>query len=357
MSDPVSEVVDPELANPPVSFDGPLPEKAALLMTDEKNVARVVSRHIMKPRDPYVSEWNWASEAGDPCIRRLAYHRLYPERAVGSHEELAFIFRHGKFVEIEAMDELKEAGYEVVEQQRPYVDRRIKVKGKIDGKLVMHFGAKRHNVPFDIKGYSPWIWNSVNTAKDFLENDRPYLRKVIGQLTLYMLMDDAVTGGESVSLLYLKNKLTGMPKQIVIPLDRAYGMWIWKRLRVVNEHVRQKKLPPRIPYDENVCGRCPWRATCLSEMPAGASPLVLDPEKASELLDLLREREKLDPQRKAFKEVDDRVKEMVKGEAKIILAEFIISGKEIQKKAFSVKESSYWKTDIVNVKKPQESEG
>jgi len=314
----------------------------------EKDVARVVAGHVAKPREPYISEWNWASDAGHPCVRYLAYRRLYPERALPISEDLAFTFRRGHYVEREALDELRDAGYELVEQQRPFTDRRLKVKGKIDCKVVLHVQNWTHKYPLEIKSYAPGTWKAVKTARDFLDSGIPYLMAVPAQVTLYLLIDQ--TAGQE-ALLYMKNKLTGLPKQMVIPLDSKYAMWLWKRLRVVNEHVRRKKLPERIKYDEGICGRCAFRATCLQEMPAGPSPLVLDPERHGELLDLLAERERLHPLSKAYEEVHDRVKEIVKGIPKLIVGDWIVTGQEITMPPQNRKGYTYWRASVVNVKK------
>jgi hypothetical protein len=330
-----------------------------------RGIAKTVIAHVAKPRDVYVSEWNWASEAGHPCLRFLAYRRLYPERALAHSEELAFIFRHGKYMEDEALDDLKSAGYELVEQQRSFTDRKLRCKGKIDAKIVLHTNGRTGKHPLEIKAYAPTTFARIHKVSDFIESDLPYLQTVPAQLTLYLMLDETAA---REGILFIKNKLTSIPKEIVVPIDQKYGLWIWRRLRIVNDHVRRKKLPPRIPFEENVCGRCPFRATCLQEMPAGPSPLVLDPEKMSDLMDLLAEREKLDPMRKTFEEVDARVKEIVRGHPKVIVGDWIVSGKEIEqhrldtkampddvKKQYS-KAVTYWRTSIVNVRKPAERE-
>lgn len=346
---PAEPTIEREYVTPPkLSQEIRADSMTAALMGHDKNVARVVAAHYQKPREPWISEWNWASEAGDPCVRMLAYRRLKPEAALPPSEDLAFTFKHGHWVEKEALDELAGAGYEIVEQQRPFTDRKMKVRGKIDGKIVLRFERPR-KLPFEIKGYAPNTWKRINTVQDLVDSDLPYLKKVPAQMMLYLMLDPEGQKGDA-GILYLKNKLSGQPKQIVVPLDTGYAMWLWKRIRLVNEHVRRRKLPPRIEYDEAVCGRCPFRHVCLGEMPAGASPLVLDPERQSELLELLRERERLDPLRKQFEEVDDRVKELVKGHPKIILGDYIITGKEIEVGPQQKKGYTFWKKSILNVR-------
>lgn len=361
---PTDPVISAAIAVPPSAFDH-LPAQGtlafALLNDPSKDVSRVVTKHFSKPHEPWYSEWNSASEAGDPCIRRVGYQRLHPEQALPDSDDLAFTFRHGHWIEKEIYAELAEAGYEVIEQQRTFVDQELRVKGKIDGKIIMNWNGARYKPPFDAKGYAPDTWNNINSAKDFLDSDRPYLKKVPAQITLYLVMDKEQTS--KVGMVYMKNKITGRPKQVVIPMVDAYVDWLMTRIRMLNEYVAAKKLPPRIEYDEKVCGKCPFRAVCLKEMPPGVdNPVVLNPEQQAELLELIEEREKLDPARKHFKHLDDKISDIVKGHPKIILGNFIISGKWISQERINSKimpekvrkkylgETTYWKKDIVSIR-------
>jgi len=362
---PASEpVIEKEIASPPPVFDEPVDPESfayAVLHDPDKNISRTVSKFFTRHRDPYYSEWNSASEIGDPCIRRIVYQRLSPELALPEPPDLMFIFKHGHWVEKEVYAELAEAGYEVVEQQRPFVDRDLKIKGKIDGKIVMKWKGRTYRPPFDAKGYSPAIWSSVDSAKDFLESDQPFLKKVPAQITLYNVLDKE--NEAKVGLVYMKNKVTGQPKQVAIPLVQSYVDWLLKRTRMVNDFVARKELPPRIEYDETVCEKCPFRAACLKETPRGAlNPVVLDPEKEAKLLGMLQERERLDPLRKSFKDLDGRISAIVRGHSKIIIGDFVISGKWVTEirlnqeaipaktKKKYMKDNTYWKKKITNLK-------
>jgi CRISPR/Cas system-associated exonuclease Cas4 (RecB family) len=298
---------------------------AHTLTQPDLRVDRVVSRTFQKARYPWISEWTGASDAGDPCIRKLAYQRLYPEQALPDDGEMAFLFKHGQWVEKETYAEMAEAGYEIVEQQRPFHDRELMVKGKIDGKLILHHNGKRMRPPFEIKGYAPTTWNRVDSAKDILESSAGYLRKVPAQVMLYMVLDKDQDA--DAAILYMKNKLTGKPKVVVVPRDEAYASWLLKRLRVLHEYVVKKELPPRIEFDETVCGKCPFRGVCLQEMPPGVNnPVVLDPEKQGELHELLQDWWRLNPMRKEWEEADERIKSIVRGHPKIIIGDFIVTG-------------------------------
>lgn len=361
---PVDPPISGEIAYPPAeSFTAPFVEGtlAHHLTLPASRPDRVVSSTFQKQRYPWVSEWTGAADAGDPCIRKLAYQRLDPERALPDDGEMAFLFKHGQWVEKETLAEMAEAGYEVVEQQRPFHDRELMVKGKIDGKLILHHNGRRFKPPFEIKGYAPTTWDRIDTAKDMLESNAGYLKKVPAQVMLYLVLDkeqDADAG-----ILYMKNKLTGKPKTVIVPRDEKYAAWLLKRLQMLRDYVQRKVLPPRIDFDESVCGKCPFRHVCLQEMPPGVNnPVVLDPAKAAILLELLETWWKLNPDRKVWTEVDKKISAIVRGHPKIIVGDFVVTGtpgtqtridtdsiSDEHRKLYE-KTTPTWRKGIVNVK-------
>lgn len=326
-SAPPVPTIPKEIAFPPeASFTAPFVEGslAHALIQPESRVDRVIERTFKKERYPWLSEWTGAADAGDPCIRKLVYQRIMPEAAIPDDGEMAFLFKHGQWVEKEVYAEMAEAGYEVVEQQRPFHDESLMVKGKIDGKLVLHHGGKRIRPPVEIKGYAPATWERLNSARDMLESEAGYLKKVPAQVMLYLVLDKEQEADSAI--LYMKNKLTGKPKIIVVPRDDTYAGWLLARLKMVREYVLKRELPPRIEFEATSCGKCPFRGVCLQEMPAGPNPLVLDPEKAAMLHELLTLWWDTNVARKVWHEVDEKIKAIVHGHRKIILGDFIITG-------------------------------
>ena len=226
-----------------------------------------------------------------------------PEAALPDDGEMTFLFKHGQWVEKEVYDEMAEAGYEVVEQQRPFHDESIKVKGKIDGKLQVTFGGKRIRPPFEIKGYAPYTWDQINSAKDMLEAHQGYLKKVPAQVTLYLVLDKEQEADSAI--LFMKNKLTGKPKTIVVPRDNVYAEWLLHRLQLVRRArpgedpaaahrvrgilVREVRVPRRLP-EGDACrpeppGARPREAGDARRTPRG----VVEDEPGPEGLDRSRQ--------------------------------------------------------------------
>jgi CRISPR/Cas system-associated exonuclease Cas4 (RecB family) len=360
---PVEPALAKDLTYPPeTSFTKPFIEGSLAhhLVQKQNRVDEVIERTYMKQRYPWVSEWTGAADAGDPCLRKLVYQRLHPEAAIPDSGEMAFLFKHGQWIEKEVYDEMTSAGYEVVEQQRPFHDEDLKVKGKIDGKLILTHNGKRVKPPFEIKGYAPSTWERINSAKDMVESHAGYLKKVPAQVMLYLVLDKQQEADSAI--MFMKNKITGKPKEIVIPRDDTYATWLLNRLKIVREHVLAKTLPPRIEFEESSCGKCPFRVVCLRDMPAGPNPLVLDPEKAALLLELLEDWWKYNNARKVWNEVDEKIKNITRGHRKIIVGDFIVTGNpttsnrideelipEEDLKKYK-RDMPGWKKTIVNVK-------
>lgn len=311
--------------------------------------AQVVIEKLTR-KEPYrtSTDWNHAHRAGATCPRELAYWRLYPERALPEDPELSIIFRHGYWMEREAVGQLVDAGYEVSEQDAAFEWRDMRLRGRIDCKIRIN-GAKR---PVEIKGYSPLMWDRLNRIEDFLESDKEYLRRVPGQLLSYILLD----GSSEWAMLYMINKVTGKPKTIRLALEGKTLEWgeaMLKRLQVVNAAVEKKELPERIEYDDSVCGVCPFRGDCLKDIPAGKDLTVLDPEKAQDLLELLEERAALMAAHKRFEVVDREIAKRVKGIERLVVGDWLITGKEVAVKEYTVKARTDWRKTITNLKAPQ----
>lgn len=306
------------------------------------DVAAVVIKKLTQ-REPYKpsQDWNYAHSAGATCARELAYWRLHPEKALPTDPDLALVFEHGHWVAKEALAQLDKAGYEVTEQEALFEDKALRLRGRIDCKIRVD-GHKR---PVEIKGYHPNSWERLNSIEDFLTNDHEYLRRVPAQLLSYMLMSGRQ--GDEVGILYLLNKLTGRPKRIELKLEGETLVWgeaLLKKLELVNKAVEKKVLPDRIQYKPDICGSCPFRADCLTEHPPEAEIVVMDPEKQSELLALLKTYEENKAAHKVYEKADKAISEIVK----VVKADLIVLGD------YNIRLSRYTQERVDSKKMPAE---
>ena len=317
-----------------------------------QDIAQVVIKKITEAREKHrpSRDWNAAHRAGAECARELTYWRLKPEAALPEDPELQLIFEHGRWMEKESLAQLAAAGYELSEQDAGFDWEAMRLRGRIDTKVRLE-GKKR---PVEIKGYHPNIWEKLNTIDDFLKSDKPWLRKVPGQLLSYILCDKG--GDNDTAILYLLNKSSGRPKSVMLHLEGdtlEWGEAMLKRLEVVNKSVTAGVLPERIEFEESGCGLCPFRGDCLKDIPALEGPSRLSEEKQAELLALLQERDALASSKKKYESVDKAVSAMVKGIPKILVGDFLVVGKEIPVKEFTVKARTDWRKNITNLKAKQ----
>lgn len=278
---------------------------------------------------------NRASEAGHPCERYLVLRRLKWQDMRLHDVKLQLIFEEGNHQEKIVLRDLEDAGVQIIEQQRDHEWRQFQLTAHLDGKAVL---SEIEAAPIECKSMSPHIWEQINTLHDLIQSDKPWLKKYPAQIQLYLLLANAERG-----FLILKNKSTGELKEIEVRLDLEYAEGILKKLERVNAHVAAGTVPEAIPYDEDICERCPFfQTTCLVEVKRTALQISDDPELASDLT----RRAELEPLAKEFDKLDKAVKAKVKGQERAMCGNFLILGKECSRNGYEVKPTTYWATTI-----------
>jgi len=248
---------------------------------------------------------------------------------------LQLIFDEGIHQERILLRDLEEAGIHIIEQQRDYEWPQFQLTGHIDGKVVL---SDTEAIPIECKSLAPHIWEQIHTLEDLLQSDKPWLRKYPTQMYLYVVLSNVDHG-----LLILKNKSTGQLKELDVTLDFDYTEGILQKLERVNAHVAAGTIPEPIPYEENICERCPFfQTTCLVEVTRTALSLSEDTDLAKNLA----RREELKPLATEYDKLDREVKEKLKGQEKVLCGEYLILGKSITRKGYKVKDTTYWQSTI-----------
>jgi hypothetical protein len=278
---------------------------------------------------------NRASEAGHACERYLVLRRLKWQDMRLHDVKLQLIFDEGNHQERILLRDLEEAGVQIIEQQRDHEWRQFQLTAHLDGKAVL---SETEAAPIECKSMSPHIWEKINSIADLMHSDKPWLQKYPAQIQLYLLLSNSERG-----FLILKNKSTGELKEIEVRLDLEYAEGILKKLERVNRHVAAGTVPPAIPYDEDICERCPFfQTTCLVEVKRTALELSDDAELAEDLA----RREVLKPMAAEYDKLDKAVKTKVKGQEKVACGNFLILGKEVSRKGYQVKDTTFWQSTI-----------
>ncbi len=304
----------------------------------------MIVEKIVEHKRAKIKQWpvssNRASEAGHSCERYLVFHRARWQEKTLHDVGLQFVFDEGVIHEAAVLKELAEAGVSVVEQQRPFSWPELNLTGHVDGKIVVDGRA----IPLEIKSMSPYVFESVNSVADLLNGKYEYLRKYPAQLTLYMLMDN-----KDEAIFLFKNKVNGQIKEVPMRLDYDYGEQLIRKIERVNVHVAAGTVPDPIEWDERTCGSCGFSHVCLPEVRRQALDLTDDPE----LEEKLRRRDELKSLVSEYDALDKSVKEALKEKEKVVVGNYLITGKWIEK-ACSAKEAyvqRYWQTKISKIEK------
>lgn len=306
-----------------------------------------ITERILEAKKKQLKTWprnvNYASDAGHPCERYLYFSRAAWDEKAPLDLGLKFIFDRGNHIESYMLSSLAGAGYEIVEQQRPYEWKDLELRGRIDLKLRIN-GAL---IPGEIKSVSPFYFHKFNSVEDMLNADRYYYRSWPAQLLLYELMDNSPIG-----LFFLVNALTWRPKTIEVPLNSYldYTEGILKKLERVNRHIKSGQGPSSFPGDMSICPDCGFFHVCNPDLTMGQEVDILnDPE----LEHLLQERERNQEARKIYNDADKIVKQRLKGIEKALIGDFLIEGQEQVRnvKAQPAREDRFWKLTITRMAK------
>ena len=220
----------------------------------------MIVEKILEAKGKKIKQWpvnaNRASELGHECLRYLVLNRTRWQEKSPHDARLQMIFDMGRMVEDAVQQDLREAGFTIVEQQRPFSWPEYQITGSIDMKLVIDGDV----FPCEVKSAAPHAFNSINSVQDMLSHKWAYMRKYPAQLTLYLLMDSKDRG-----LFLFKNKSTGEMKEIWVDLDYEFAESLVKKAEAINKHVADGTLPEPMEYSENICGDCAFQHICLPD--------------------------------------------------------------------------------------------
>jgi len=274
----------------------------------------------------YPCHTNRASSLGGDCERALVYARTHWEEAAKPDISTIILLQEGDKHEREALADLGRAGFQVIEQQVALEWKVFQITGHLDA-VVVHEGE---SIPLDVKSMSPHIWDSIfrrgpgvypwEEVREAFQK-KPWLRKYLGQITLYELFKSVDRG-----ILLAVNKGTGALAQVNVDLDYDYGEFLLRRAERINGHVAAGTIPDRIPFDDEICPRCAHYTTCLPDH-VGREPIAFLDNSIVERL--LEERERNEDARKVFEAADERVKKWAKArtEAKWAIGPWLLEKK------------------------------
>jgi CRISPR/Cas system-associated exonuclease Cas4 (RecB family) len=285
----------------------------------------------------YACHSNWASEIGNPCELYLVYLRTRWEERLLTDVKAHMRMRQGKKVfEKIAADYLEMAGFEIIEQSRPFSWRKYNITGKLDFKIFNPIDKKIY--PVEVKGISPFDFDKINCIEDMLLSKKSWFKKYPAQLTSYLLMD----GKTEFGLFYIINKLSYEPKQIWMQLNYTYGEELILKAERINNYVKNEAFPIGI-NDPDICQYCGFLHICLPEM-IGKEIEIIDEVTIEETI---KRCEELKPMVSEYNKLDKQWKKALEGKEKVMIGEYLITGKWIERKGYTVEDSRYWQSKIL----------
>jgi len=315
-------------------------------MTVKLSLAEYIQDKIYESKAKKRQIWpvnsNRASLLGHPCLRYLVYQRTHWQEKTLPDVELQFIFDEGHLQEKAVLEALREAGFDVIEEQKALSWPKYNITGKIDGKIIIDGKA----YPIEVKSMSPYIFDSINTLDNLKFHKYHHIRGYYIQMNLYLLLEEKEKG-----FFILKNKSSGQIKVLEVELDYDVCEEAVKKAEQINKHVAEGTLPERIEYQHEICGRCEFRHICLPEQHLKETVNIKDdPELEGEIERYME----LKPYVDEWKHLDKALKKKLEGQTAII-GKFYVSGKWIETTKYNipnaVKEQyavkyKYWKRKI-----------
>jgi hypothetical protein len=263
----------------------------------------------------YASAWR-------TCERRMIYELTIPDQQPPFPPELLAKFRRGDDRERDLLIDLARVGretepeFKVIGQQERFTLKdhkgRVAIVGKVDARLEIA-GAKP---PLEVKAWSPMMTDRVERFSDLFDN--PWTVSGAHQLLSYLY-----GAGEPYGFLLLDR--SGLPKLLEVELEPHLDRMedFLARAERVLDHVAADTLPDFLD-DPASCRRCPWfGGICQPPLSAAGATLLNDPDLEA----ALERREALKPAADEFDDIDERVKQQLRGVEQGIAGRFAISGK------------------------------
>lgn len=252
---------------------------------------------------------------------------------------LQSIFGEGRLHQPSVYTRLEAWGFDIVrESDRPSqykLGAGAVVSGRLDGKIRGYKTEKfRPPLVLEIKTAQGYAYDRLNTIQDIERADHYYVRNYADQGHLYCFLENLPRG-----VIVLKSKATGALKPIPFELDFGRAEALLQRFERLQPLIDKQVDPPPIPFDRDVCGRCPFTHVCWPPKDFGAGAGLIED---AQLIEDLAAREKVKAARDQYEDLDKGIKARLKqlglkAGAKAIAGAYLIQVAERSVKEFTVK--------------------
>lgn len=366
--------------NTSVNMEGFVDETNSVMSVPVARAARLVQEifkrrsEALKPRLPQRPNSLYASRVPD-CIRQGVYEfSNFADKSPFTWELMA-LFESGNVNEAAYKAQLRALGLDLVEDGAPlsedmrrkynlggYLDTRIKWEGS---RVVIEIKMTNQNMFNSLDAIGSEVLKTGEITQDMIERGIASMKRVIWYRKYLRQMTTYLIGtGEEVGVFAFTDG-RGAWKFVIVPLDYEEGERILKIAESIKGHVEANTLPDRIPYDQEICGRCPFLATCIPDI---ASVPALKIEGNEALAELLEARDADLVKWKTVEQINKKISAFFDDvkDGTFTAGNFIITRKSGQRKTYDVpddvkaryiKITQTFKNDIERFAKPEISEG
>lgn len=318
------------------------------------DIPAIVKADCEKRSDVLPHKSNWASQLGDPCLRRLIYQRVAWDKVAPPSAWLQGRFDTGNTIEDLTVNYLNRLGMDSVPKFRlvekgfylnDAVLNELQIGGRpdcalqIDGQIIG---------PVEIKSCNPNIFAQLKTIESM--DKYRWMRNYKIQLTIYEFGMNAETGFFG----FVNTNNHKDIKWFELPYDNNLMAETEKKAKEVNSYLKNNQLimadclPPKINLYEE-CGDCPFAAICCPEYTTGGDLQLVENPDLEGVLDRLDE---LKPMADEIAELEKSRDEMLNRGRDIIVGNWIVMWKkslvEVAAKAAYTQER--WAKKIIKTK-------
>ena len=284
---------------------------------------------------------NRAHQAGHPCERYLVLSRTNWDKRQPHNVTLQERFDDGSALEKKEIQDLIDAGIQVVQQQRDFYDKELQLSGHIDGMIDWPGLGK---IGLEIKTISSIHFTQINSVKDFLNHSFVPFRNYPAQILAYLYLM-----GQRYGLILLKafGNVSGFPKKF-LTVDsydqelKEYFDQVREKLKRVNEHVEKGTLP-YIEVDYSVCRFCNFKHICFpTKKEERALELAQEEEEVLEAIQTYLEKKEAASEYEAARKKISKFLQKKQTEI-IFIGDFVIESKKVSVKEYTVPAKEYWR--------------
>lgn len=278
---------------------------------------------------------NRASNIGHDCLRYLVYLRTSFQERTPISLPLKYIFDLGNSFETIVLRELQDAGFELIEQQKPIFLPEYNITGHLDA-LIKIDG---HFFPLEIKSISPFLWNKITTFDSIRDHSYLYIRTYYAQITIYMYSTNSPK-----AVFLFKNKSSGQYKEIWVEFDPEYCNSLSQKAQIIEQHLKNKTFPDGVS-DAETCCRCDFKHICENKVaPQAGIKFMAD----AELYSMLERQKELRPLIDEYNKITKKIKYQTQG-LNAMCNKYLIETKKVHRKAYTIPQLSYDKTTITKI--------